>query len=99
MEEQMKKSLICLVAFLSLLVFAAALLAAPSPKELHGGVYGNGSHAFSLATGSPGQLGLVKALAERFPKIPFSPDHETTGRHSILLMEKHQSALLPANTF
>ena len=62
----MKKSLICLVAFLSLLVFAAALLAAPSPKELHGGVYGNGSHVFSLATGSPGQLGLVKALAEAF---------------------------------
>ena len=62
----MKKFLICLVAFLGLLVFSVALLAAPSPKELHGGVYGHGSHVFALATGSPGQLGLVKALAEAF---------------------------------
>jgi hypothetical protein len=30
------------------------------------GVYGNGPNRFSLATGSPGELGLVKALAEAF---------------------------------
>lgn len=61
-----KKSQVWLVLFCGLLMFTGAALAAPSDKELHGGVYGNGSHAFSLATGSPGQLGLVKALAEAF---------------------------------
>jgi tungstate transport system substrate-binding protein len=66
MEKQMKKSWICWLAFLGCLAFTGALSAAPSPNELHGGVYGNGSHAFALATGSPGQLGLVKALAEAF---------------------------------
>lgn len=30
------------------------------------GVYGKGSSRFSLATGSPGELGLVKALADEF---------------------------------
>ena len=30
------------------------------------GVYGSGAHAFSLATGSPGELGLLKALADGF---------------------------------
>jgi tungstate transport system substrate-binding protein len=29
-------------------------------------IYGSGGNAFSLATGSPGELGLVKALAEAF---------------------------------
>jgi len=62
----MKKSVIYLLSFLGSLVFVVGLLAAPSPQELHGGVYGSGSQAFALATGSPGQLGLVKALAEAF---------------------------------
>lgn len=30
--------------------------------------YGSGSHRFSLATGSPGELGLLKALGEAFGK-------------------------------
>jgi len=32
------------------------------------GGYGNGSHRFTLATGSPGELGLLKVLAEAFNK-------------------------------
>ncbi|MEW6387465.1 MAG: substrate-binding domain-containing protein [Thermodesulfobacteriota bacterium] len=31
-------------------------------------VYGNGPHQFSLATGSPGELGLLKILGEAFAK-------------------------------
>lgn len=59
-----KKSL-ALVA--GLILFAAALtaLAAPAPFS---GVYGNGPDKFTLATGSPGELGLLKALAEGFDK-------------------------------
>ena len=30
--------------------------------------YGEGAQVFSLATGSPGELGLLKALAEKFAK-------------------------------
>ena len=31
-------------------------------------VYGDGANQFSLATGSPGELGLLKVLAEAFGK-------------------------------
>jgi len=61
-----KKSQIWLSVLCGLLMLTGVAVAAPSDRELHGGVYGNGSHAFALATGSPGQLGLVKALAEAF---------------------------------
>ncbi len=36
-------------------------------------IYGNGSHKFSLATGSPGELGLLEKLAGAFNK-----NHDTT---------------------
>lgn len=36
-------------------------------------VYGDGSHQFKLATGSPGELGLLEVLAEAFNK-----NHDTT---------------------
>jgi tungstate transport system substrate-binding protein len=36
-------------------------------------IYGEGSYRFSLATGSPGELGLLKVLAEQFNK-----DHGTS---------------------
>jgi tungstate transport system substrate-binding protein len=46
--------------------FAPAAMAqgggAPQPRA----VWGNGSQRLSLATGSPGELGLLQALAERF---------------------------------
>lgn len=46
-----------------------AILAAASvswAEETCDGLYGKGAIKFSLATGSPGELGLVKALAEAF---------------------------------
>jgi tungstate transport system substrate-binding protein len=50
---------------LGLFLFSAAALAeAPACTE----TYGNGSITVRLATGSPGELGLVKALAEEFCK-------------------------------
>jgi tungstate transport system substrate-binding protein len=59
----MKKSSVISMAIL------AVLLAAGTParaEEKFDGVYGNGPNRFSLATGSPGELGLVEALAARF---------------------------------
>ena len=37
-------------------------------REQPAAVYGTGVHQFSLATGSPGELGLLKTLAEAFGK-------------------------------
>ncbi|MHB9073723.1 MAG: ABC transporter substrate-binding protein [Desulfobaccales bacterium] len=59
-----RKSL-ALVAGLILLLAALTALAAPAPFS---GVYGSGPEKFTLATGSPGELGLLKALAEGFDK-------------------------------
>ena len=47
------------------LLLLAPGLAAAAPD---GGVYGTGPEKFSLATGSPGELGLVQALAAGFDK-------------------------------
>jgi tungstate transport system substrate-binding protein len=52
-----------LVAVLGLLLLAPGLVGASD-----GGVYGTGPEKFSLATGSPGELGLVQALAAGFDK-------------------------------
>jgi tungstate transport system substrate-binding protein len=49
----------------SLLLAPLTALAAPAPFN---GVYGSGAEKFTLATGSPGELGLVKALADGFDK-------------------------------
>ena len=52
--------------------WAAAVLilillgAAASAQEKLGGVYGSGPEVFTLATGSPGEVGLLKALGEAF---------------------------------
>ncbi len=46
-----------------LLGLATCLVAAP-----YQGVYGTGSEEFTLATGSPGELGLLQALAAGFDK-------------------------------
>jgi tungstate transport system substrate-binding protein len=55
-----------LVLWVSLMFLAPLVaLAAPAPFD---GVYGSGPDKFTLATGSPGELGLVKALAEGFDK-------------------------------
>lgn len=58
----MKKHLaFCVVMILSLLLCSPL----QAQKEFEA-VYGNGSNPFSLATGSPGELGLVEALADAF---------------------------------
>ncbi len=49
------------------LMFLAPLAAMGAPASFNG-VYGSGPEKFTLATGSPGELGLVKALAEGFDK-------------------------------
>jgi tungstate transport system substrate-binding protein len=59
------KKILAPVVGLVLLLAALAALAAPAPFN---GVYGSGPEKFTLATGSPGELGLLKALAEGFDK-------------------------------
>jgi tungstate transport system substrate-binding protein len=49
------------------LMFLAPLMAVAAPAPFNA-VYGSGPEKFTLATGSPGELGLVKALAEGFDK-------------------------------
>jgi len=58
-----KKFLAMILALFFLASLAAAAAAAP-----YNGVYGSGPEKFTLAAGSPGELGLVKALAEGFDK-------------------------------
>ena len=52
-------------------LMAAALILTGAPAlagESPAAVYGGGAQQFSLATGSPGELGLLKVLAEAFGK-------------------------------
>jgi tungstate transport system substrate-binding protein len=49
------------------LVLLAPLMAVAAPTPF-AGVYGSGPEKFTLATGSPGELGLLKALAQGFDK-------------------------------
>lgn len=52
---------------LIMVVLSLALLAAPvGAQEKVAGNYGQGPEVFSLATGSPGELGLLKVLGEAF---------------------------------
>jgi tungstate transport system substrate-binding protein len=57
----MSKKFLALVVGLFFLTSGTAAAAAP-----YNGVYGKGPEIFTLATGSPGELGLVKALAQGF---------------------------------
>jgi len=47
-------------------VFSAAALAEQKPEAKAAAAYGAGKNVFSLATGSPGELGLLKELGEAF---------------------------------
>jgi tungstate transport system substrate-binding protein len=60
---------------MAILVFTFFLLSFSVAPAADGckAVYGNGSHQFKLATGSPGELGLLEVLAEAFNK-----DHDTS---------------------
>jgi tungstate transport system substrate-binding protein len=54
-------------SLLKLIITAAFALALPAlAADETGATYGSGRNHFSLATGSPGELGLLKLLAEEF---------------------------------
>ena len=57
------KALLLFMA-ISVLVVGTTAMAADKPNA----VYGSGANKFSLATGSPGELGLLKVLGEAFGK-------------------------------
>jgi tungstate transport system substrate-binding protein len=58
------KPLVAVLAVMACLLWGAAVSAGDKPAA----VYGSGAQHFSLATGSPGELGLLKVLAETFCK-------------------------------
>jgi len=53
--------------FLSMLLLLSMAVSAFAQEKCDG-VYGNGPQKFSLATGSPGELGILKVLGETFGK-------------------------------
>ncbi len=60
------------LAVFTFLAFAFSLFMAAGPSLAEGpcnAVYGQGPHKFSLATGSPGELGLLEALAQSFNEV------------------------------
>jgi tungstate transport system substrate-binding protein len=58
------KPLLGILAIMACLLWGATVSAGDKPTA----VYGSGAQKFSLATGSPGELGLLKVLAETFAK-------------------------------
>jgi tungstate transport system substrate-binding protein len=58
------KNLLSLFAVIALVMWGTSCYAGDQPAA----VYGSGANQFSLATGSPGELGLLKDLAEAFGK-------------------------------
>jgi tungstate transport system substrate-binding protein len=58
----MKRLIVALIFFWALF----SITTSHAGEEKYDGVYGKGPNRFSLATGSPGELGLVEALARRF---------------------------------
>lgn len=54
------------VCFSLLWVAIFALVSTTAVAQQYAAVYGAGQNSFSLATGSPGELGLLKVLAETF---------------------------------
>jgi tungstate transport system substrate-binding protein len=60
----MRKIVAMVFTVMTLVLLVTAALAGDKPAA----VYGNGANQFSLATGSPGELGLLGVLAEAFGK-------------------------------
>ena len=54
------------ITFISFLICGISVSAQSNPKVE--AVYGDGANSFSLATGSPGELGLLQTLGEEFGK-------------------------------
>ena len=61
-----KKLINFVVLFLILLLSVCHAYAGNSDEQKYNPVYGAGGPAMTVATGSPGALGLLKALAEPF---------------------------------
>ena len=80
-----------LMKWLCMLVFSLSVALPAFAGGECAAVYGAGTHAFSLATGSPGELGMLKAIAE-----VFNPKYDTrlcwrkagSGKSLQLLKEK-----------
>jgi tungstate transport system substrate-binding protein len=65
MEKRMQtKNVLSLFAVIALVILGTSCYAGEQPEA----IYGSGPNQFSLATGSPGELGLLKVLAEAFGK-------------------------------
>ena len=58
------RNFLSLLSIIALLMLGTSSYAGGQPAA----VYGSGANQFSLATGSPGELGLLKVLAEAFGK-------------------------------
>ena len=56
------------ISCITLMFFIIAFGSVTGADEKCDGTYGSGPNKFSLATGSPGELGLLKVLAESFSK-------------------------------
>jgi tungstate transport system substrate-binding protein len=52
----------------AVLLFMLLLVSISFAEQNCDAIYGNGKHKFSLATGSPGELGMLKVIAEAFAK-------------------------------
>ena len=61
-----RKSIITIMLVFVCVLWALSFQVAGAEKQKYNAVYGTGDQSITLATGSPGALGLLKALAEPF---------------------------------
>ena len=81
------RNLLSLFAVIALVMLGTSCYAGDQPAA----VYGSGAHQFSLATGSPGELGLLKVLAAAFGSMttPIQPWFKAgSGKSMKLLQDK-----------
>jgi len=64
-----KTSIMAALVFLALALPVSTPQAKGSEKQMHDATYGAGGVAMTVATGSPGALGLLRALAEPFCRV------------------------------
>jgi tungstate transport system substrate-binding protein len=63
---KMDKKKWCLIKWLLVIVLSIIVTLPAFAGDECKAVYGTGAHSFSLATGSPGELGMLKAISEVF---------------------------------
>ena len=76
----MIKKRLCFVNWVFVLVVSICLTQPVYAGDECTAVYGRGNNTFSLATGSPGELGMLKAIAE-----VFNSKNDTRDRKSVVL--------------